>query len=137
MKKDPIKKVLDKLVSRYPGASDVLYDGIKKSTTKKEQAYLKLGAGLYLNAEKDEKAKSGKRKPFANLTKEKAKEKQRNRCKDCNKKSELFEYHHADGVRANNSLENCVALCPNCHAKRHRKKKAKQSKRKKWFSFPN
>lgn len=123
MKKNPIKKILEKLDNTLPGLSNIVYDGIKKSTTKKERDILKLGAGLYLIAKKDEKTKSGKRKPFSESAKEEAIATQKNHCSDCHKKSELFEFHHADGDRTNNSFENCVALCPNCHAKRHRNKK--------------
>jgi len=86
MKKDPIKKVLDKLVNSYPGVSDILYDGIKNNTTKKERAYLKLGSALYLDSEKDKKAKSTKRKQFAKPTKEKVLKSQNNKCYDCGKK---------------------------------------------------
>jgi len=106
-----------------PGVSDILYDVIKKNTTKKEQGYLKLGASGYLALEKDEKAKLGKRKPFSKLNQDKTVEEQKNRCKDCKKKSENFHFHHADGDRTNNSFKNCEALCPNCHDKRHRKSK--------------
>ena len=40
---------------------------------------------MYLNAEKDEKAKSGKRRQFSKLTKEKALKNQKNRCNLCGK----------------------------------------------------
>ena len=122
MKKNPIKKVLDKLVNRYPGASDVLYDGIKKSTTKKERAYLQLASALYLNAEKDEKAKSGKRKQFLKLTKKEVLKNQKNRCSLCGDKSKVWDFDHIDGDKANNDISNCQALCPNCHAEKTRKK---------------
>ena len=121
MKKDPIKKVLGKLDNTLPGLSEILYDGIKKNTTKKEQAYLKLGAGLYLNAKKDEKAKSGKRRQFPKLTKEKVLKMQKNRCKLCGKKSDVWDFDHIDGDKSNNDISNCQALCPNCHAKKTRK----------------
>jgi len=122
MKKDPFKKVLGKLDNTLPGLSEILYEGIKKNTTKKEQAYLKLGSALYLNAEKDEKAKSGKRKQFLKLTKEEVLKMQKNRCRLCGKKSDIWDFDHIDGDKANNDISNCQALCPNCHAKKTRKK---------------
>jgi len=122
MKKNPIKKILGRLDNTLPGLSEIVYDGIKKNTTKKEQAYLKLGAAWYLNAEKDEKAKSGKRKQFPKLTKEKALENQQNRCRLCGKKSKVWDFDHIDGDKANNDISNCQALCPNCHAEKTRKK---------------
>jgi len=122
MKKDPFKKVLGKLDNTLPGLSEILYDGIKKNTTKKEQTYLKLGSALYLNAEKDEKAKSGKRKQFLKLTKEEVLKMQKNRCRLCGKKSDIWDFDHIDGDKANNDISNCQALCPNCHAKKTRKK---------------
>jgi len=91
---------------------------------------------LYLNAEKDEKAKSGKRRLFSKLNQDKAIKNQNNRCKDCRKKSDVFEFHHANGDRTDNRFENCLALCPNCHAKKHRKTK-KSDKKRKWFGFQN
>ena len=106
-----------------PGVSDILYDGIKKNTTKKERAYLKLGAGLYLASEKDEKAKSGKRKPFSTPTKKKILEYQQYRCKLCGKKSKIWDFDHTDGNSSNDDISNCQALCPNCHAKKTRRKK--------------
>ena len=119
-----------------PGLSDVVYDELTEKLTKKQQNRLKLGASTYLALEKDEKAKSGKRKSFSKLNQNKTVKEQKNRCKDCKKKSENFHFHHADRDRTNNSFENCEALCPNCHDKRHRKKKTKQGgKKKKWFSF--
>jgi len=76
---------------------------------------------LYLNAEKDEKAKSGKRRQFPKLTKEKVLKMQKNRCKLCGKKSDVWDFDHIDGDKSNNDISNCQALCPNCHAKKTRK----------------
>jgi len=105
-----------------PGVSDILYDVLQKNTSKKDQAYLKLGASAYLALEKDEKAKSGKRKPFSTPTKKKILEYQQNRCKLCGKKSKIWDFDHIDGKSLNNDISNCQALCPNCHAKKTRDK---------------
>ncbi len=77
---------------------------------------------MYLNAEKDEKAKSGKRRQFSKLTKEKALKNQKNRCNLCGKKSDIWDFDHIDGDKSNNDISNCQSLCPNCHAKKTRKK---------------
>jgi len=110
------------LDNTLPGLSDILYDEIKKNTTKKQQGYLKLGATGYLALEKDEKAKSGKRKPFSKLTKNEVLEYQHNRCKLCGKKSKIWDFDHIDGNSSNSDVSNCQALCPNCHAKKTRSK---------------
>jgi len=48
---------------------------------------------------------------------------QNKRCNHCNRLLDVFNFDHIDGNRANNSLFNCQALCPNCHAKKTRKKR--------------
>ena len=35
----------------------------------------------------------------------------------------IWDFDHIDGDSSNNSLSNCQALCPNCHAKKTRKTK--------------
>lgn len=44
------------------------------------------------------------------------------KCADCgyNAHEEILEVHHIDRNRSNNSLENLVILCPNCHSLRHK-----------------
>ena len=111
---------MGKLDDTLPGLSDIAYDVLQKNTTKKDQAYLKIGAGLYLINEKNEKAKSGVRKQFSKLTKEKVLKNQKNRCKLCGKKSDVWDFDHIDGNKANNDISNCQALCLNCHAKKTR-----------------
>lgn len=52
---------------------------------------------------------------------------QRNRCNMCGKKLEEINFDHIDGNRSNNSITNCQALCPNCHAKKSRQRKGRIS----------
>lgn len=47
------------------------------------------------------------------------------RCKACHKKSKVWDFDHINGDSSNNSLNNCQALCPNCHAEKSRIKKQK------------
>lgn len=57
------------------------------------------------------------RKNFSDLTKRLAKFGQFQVCNRCKRPTDLWEYHHRDGNRSNNRLENCEALCSYCHAK--------------------
>ena len=68
------------------------------------------------------------RKAFSKLIKQKTLIRQNFRCNECGKYSELLQFHHKNGNRADNRLENCEALCPNCHAKKTRKNKEKSIK---------
>lgn len=36
--------------------------------------------------------------------------------RDWNGRELVFELHHIDGNRNNNSLDNLMILCPNCHS---------------------
>ena len=65
-----------------------------------------------------------KRRVFSETTKRTALFRQGFVCNMCKMPSELWDYHHIDGVRSNNWPSNCEALCPNCHAKKTRIKKA-------------
>jgi len=43
-------------------------------------------------------------------------------CEDCGFKSNFFlDFHHIDENRANRNKTNIKYLCPNCHAKKHRR----------------
>jgi len=46
-----------------------------------------------------------------------------NECKKCgyNQFPEILGIHHIDENRENNSLENLIVLCPNCHSLEHKK----------------
>ena len=42
--------------------------------------------------------------------------KQDGKCAHCGKPPPRWDYHHVDGNRSNNSMNNCEGLCPNCHS---------------------
>jgi hypothetical protein len=42
------------------------------------------------------------------------------KCAICKRSTGVWDYDHKNGVRSNNKLSNCQALCPNCHAKKTR-----------------
>jgi hypothetical protein len=48
--------------------------------------------------------------------KEQVRLRQDGKCVHCGKPPPRWEYHHSDGDRSNNSLSNCIGLCPNCHS---------------------
>lgn len=47
-------------------------------------------------------------------------EKQNGRCAICRETSGTFQFDHKDDNRNNNDLDNCQALCPNCHDRKSR-----------------
>jgi enolase len=63
-----------------------------------------------------------KRKDFSKTTQKKILVKQKYKCNMCKKKLDEINWDHIDGNRSNNSITNCQALCPNCHAKKTRKR---------------
>ncbi|KAG2478498.1 MAG: hypothetical protein NPMRTH1_480009 [Nitrosopumilales archaeon] len=70
---------------------------------------------------KKKEVKHGKRKRFSKKTQDLTLLRQNSRCADCGEHLWYPEFHHI-GDRSDNSLANCEALCPNCHAKKTRKK---------------
>ena len=62
-----------------------------------------------------------KRKGFPKTTQEITLIKQAYRCNICKERLVVTNFDHIDGNRSNNSISNCQALCPNCHAKKTRK----------------
>lgn len=61
-----------------------------------------------------------KRKDFSKTTQKITLIKQAYKCKECKNKLDVVNFDHVDGNRSNNSITNCQALCPNCHAKKTR-----------------
>ena len=47
---------------------------------------------------------------------------QGHRCNYCQRILNVVNFDHIDNNRANNSYYNCQALCPNCHAKKTRRR---------------
>ena len=68
------------------------------------------------------------RHSFSKSTKDEALKIQKNLCKDCDKESDVWDFDHIDGNSSNNSLDNCQALCPTCHAKKTRNTKQRKFK---------
>lgn len=62
-----------------------------------------------------------KRKDFSESVKNQILAVQFYRCNYCNEVLDVVNFDHIDGSRSNNSIFNCQALCPNCHAKKTRK----------------
>jgi len=62
-------------------------------------------------------AESLPRKGWTEVEKEQVRIRQDGKCAKCQKPPPArWEYHHMDGDRSNNSLDNCEGLCPNCHS---------------------
>ena len=78
-------------------------------------------ADMLSKDEKYDKKGKLKRKSFSQTTQEITLIKQAYRCNICKKKRDVINFDHIDGNRSNNSIANCQALCPNCHAKKTRK----------------
>ena len=66
------------------------------------------------------KQRKRERKLFTAEVKRVILRKQRNKCAYCRGNPGVLDFDHKDGNRSNNKLSNCVALCPNCHAKKTR-----------------
>ena len=56
------------------------------------------------------------RKGWTELEKEDIRIRQRGLCNKCARPPPRWEYHHKDGNRNNDNLDNCEGLCPNCHS---------------------
>ena len=67
--------------------------------------------------------KPAKRRTFSKKTKQLVLLVQNHRCNMCGRVLKHADFHHIDGDRSNNNLWNCEALCPNCHAKKTRKRR--------------
>ena len=119
MKKSPTKKLWDKLTKGNPFLSNFVDPDEILAAHPDARKIVNFASDIALE---DAKNKPGKRKYFSNQTKEKTLQAQNNRCADCGQKSDVWDFDHKDGNRGNNSLDNCQALCPNCHAKKTRKK---------------
>ena len=114
----PSKKLLRKLGGS--GLSDIL-DPRNFDLSLFEEAGIEVLSSLALASEK----KTGKktRKQFSKLTQDLVLFSQKFRCKLCQTYLGVRDFDHIDGNSSNIDYSNCQALCPNCHAKKTRKKK--------------
>lgn len=119
MKKSPTSKLWRKLTKGNPILSNLVDPDDLLKAYPNARKLANLASDIALTKEKN---KPAKRRYFTKLTKEKTLEAQNYRCKLCGNKSDVWDFDHIDGNPANNSLSNCQALCPNCHAKKTRKK---------------
>lgn len=68
------------------------------------------------------------RHSFPKSIRTKTLEMQNHQCKACGKKLDVKDFDHIDGNSSNNSLENCQALCLDCHRKKTQKIKQRKLK---------
>ena len=68
------------------------------------------------------------RKNFSKKKKNLILKNQNDKCNACKKNSKNLEFDHIDGNNSNNILDNCQALCPNCHAKKTRRTNQKNTR---------
>jgi len=85
-------------------------------------------AEIFLRIVEKSMSKPTKRHRFTKSDMIKTLDLQKKRCKICKNKLKVCDFDHADGDSSNNCLSNCQALCPNCHAKKSRRKKQKTFK---------
>lgn len=62
------------------------------------------------------------RRDFLKSIKKRVLARQNHRCNYCNRVLGVVNFDHIDRDKSNNSAWNCQALCPNCHARKTRKK---------------
>ena len=109
-----------------------LFNIIKKwAKTGKLDSVDAIRAGVLVADELDKASKHNhkgklKRKSFSKTTQEITLIKQAYRCNMCKERLDVVNFDHIDGNSYNNSITNCQALCPNCHAKKTRKKNTKR-----------
>ena len=85
-------------------------------------------AEIFLRIIEKSLSKPTKRRRFTKSVMIKTLNLQNKRCNECKNKLKECDFDHIDGDSSNDSLNNCQALCPNCHAKKSRRKKQKTLK---------
>jgi len=80
-------------------------------------------------------AKQKVRRDFLKSTKDKTLKRQSYRCNYCGKKLVEWDFDHIDGDSSNKSLENCQALCLECHRKKTKNIKQRKFKLSKALRF--
>lgn len=117
-----LKKLWKKADKVLPGVSDFV-DPVKVlGLRKKDEKTLDFVAGIFLASEKSSQKKTGKRRQFSKKTKLSVLLAQGYKCKICKARLDEADFDHIDDDPSNNSISNCQALCPNCHAKKTRGK---------------
>jgi len=106
---------------RGPAKFEIFYD--RELVNKVKKGISDFLFGSIGTQTKYQKRKIPKRKGFSAKTKKITLNRQNGRCIRCGDLLEFPEFHHKDGNRSNNDASNCEALCPNCHAKKTRKRK--------------
>jgi hypothetical protein len=94
---------------------------ITEEGDKRENNVARLNPRLTNFKKPEVRYKDLKRKSFSGTTKLAVLRRQDHRCISCNKVLNTFDLDHIDGDKTNNSLSNCQALCPNCHAEKTRR----------------
>jgi len=90
--------------------------------TKKQKRWVDAVVKVLMQPAKPIQVKPQKRKEFSKKTKDAVLRDQNNFCRMCFQYMEVAEFDHINDDRSNNSRFNCQALCPNCHAKKTRRK---------------
>ena len=116
----PTKKLFRKLDKKVPGFSYLFNPKKIFDLNKNQSDLLEVAASFLLMGDKVSKRKANRRQ-FPKLTKQKTLVRQNFCCNSCRNPLEEVEFHHKNGNRVDNRLENCEALCPNCHAKKTRR----------------
>ena len=108
------------LVDDNSGLPFLVYDGsiIKRKPRSEYEMMVVMAMGMasYFSGIK------GRRTPIPNRIKRELLQQRGTLCEAC-KDSEDHHIHHVDGDPNNNTIENLVMLCVNCHKEEHRKKK--------------
>jgi len=74
----------------------------------------------WLRFDKPRKRKNYRR-DFSKSTKKFTLITQNYRCRICGISLDIYDFDHINGDKSDNSIPNCQALCPNCHAKKTRR----------------
>jgi len=102
----------------YQRQADVYYKEYIKSYRKILSEYLLANYGY------KRKYKSRARKDFSKKIKQARLILQAFRCRHCFTYLDVYQFDHIDGNRSNNSIFNCQALCPTCHARKSKWEKS-------------
>jgi len=77
-------------------------------------------AGIAKASSKESEPDSLPRRGWTDSQHKQVLEKQNGRCANCSEVSGSFQFDHKDDNHNNNDIDNCQALCPNCHDRKSR-----------------